>query len=122
MNAKALFPLTVAALVAASVSAVSLSKDGNPSAPAEAPVAARIVDLPTVTVRPSAEDRAYYQANRIVELATVTVRPDPQDRAHFLTSSSVRTVDFPVVTVRPSADVEVAVAGAISLVRQIAAR
>lgn len=119
MNARILLPLTAAALVAASVSAASISTSHQHDAPS---AATRIVDLPTITVRPAAEDLAYYQANKVVDLAAVTVRPQPEDRAYFLAMRDTRIVDLPVVTVRAELDeVQVAEVDAMR-VNQIATR
>jgi hypothetical protein len=121
MHTKTLFPLTAATLFALSLSAASLSSDRQQER-AVATAASEIVDLHSITVRPAAEDAAYYRANRIVDLAAVSVRPDPQDLAYFVASSQVRIVDFPVVTVRPRAEMEVASAGMRTVSQQVATR
>ena len=126
MNTKTFLPLTAAALFAVcagSMLIASQSYDAKATANVAAPVAAHIVDLPAVTVRPSAEDAAYYQAHKIVNLATVTVRPSAEDLAYFLANNTVRIVDMPVVTVRPSVeDAQIVAVGAASLVQQLATR
>jgi hypothetical protein len=127
MNTKTFLPLTAAALFAVcSGSMLIASQSYNAKANADiaaAPVATRIVDLPAVTVRPSAEDLAYYQANKIVDLAAVTVRPSAEDLAYFLANNPARIVDMPVVTVRPSAeDAQIVAVGTASLVQQLATR
>lgn len=121
MNTKTLIPLTAAALFALSLSAASLSSDRQhervvPTAGME------IVDLPSITVRPAAEDAAYYRANKIVDLAAVSVRPDPQDLAYFVAGSQIRIVDLPVVTVRPRAEMEIAAVGMGAVSQQVASR
>ncbi len=121
MNTKTLFPLTAAALFALSLSAAPLSSDRQHER-VVVPAAIEIVDLPSITVRPAAEDAAYYRANKIVDLAAVSVRPDPQDLAYFVASSQVRIVDFPVVTVRPRAEMEVAAVGMRAVAQHIATR
>jgi len=111
MNAKSLLPLTAAALFAVCAGSALISSHNADAA--SAPTANRIVDLPTVTVRPDPADLTTYHASRIVELPAVTVRPEAQDLAFYLARQTARIVDLPAVTVRPSAeDVErVVVAG-----------
>ena len=125
MNTKTFLPLTAAALFAVcsgSMLLASQSYDANASAKTEA-TAAKIVDMPTVTVRPSAEDAAYYQANKIVDLAAVTVRPAAEDLAYFLADNTARIVDMPVVTVRPTVeDMQIVAIGAATLAQQLASR
>lgn len=122
MDTKTFLPLTAAALFAVCAGSMLISSQSYHQANA-APVASRIVDLPTVTVRPAFEDAAYYQANKIVDLATVTVRPAAEDLAYFLAGNTARIVDMPVVTVRPSAeDAQRVVAGAATLAQQLASR
>ena len=108
MNAKNLLPLTAAAVFAlcAGAMVVSATHADNNNLNAAAP-AARIVDLPTVTVTPDAADLAHYHTYkdaRIVDLATITVTPTAEDLAQFVAQQAVRIVDMPVVTVRPSAE------------------
>lgn len=56
---------------------------GDP--PTSARYTGHIVDLPTVTVRPSPLDAAAYRhSRRIVDLEAVVVRPREEDRARFL--------------------------------------
>ena len=125
MNTKHLIPLTAAALFAVCAGSALISTqsyEANARA-AAAPAAARIVDLPAVTVRPEAGDLAYYQANKIVDLAAVTVRPDARDLAFFLADRGARIVDMPVVTVRPSVeDMQTVAVGAAALAQQLALR
>lgn len=147
MNTKTFLPLTAAALFAVcsgSMLLASQSYDANASAKTEA-TAAKIVDLPTITVRPSVEDAAYYQGPKIVDLPTITVRPSAEDvayyqapkivdlptitvrpaedLAYFLADNTARIVDMPVVTVRPSVeDMQVAAIGAATLAQQLASR
>ena len=86
-------------------------------------VAAHVVDLPTVTVRPAVEDLVFYQASKVVDFAAVIVRPAPEDLAFLLADRSARIVDMPVVTVTPSAeDLQWVAIGATSLAQQLAAR
>ena len=105
MNAKNLLPLTAAAVFALCAGAMVVSAthaDNNAAAPT-----ARIVDLPTVTVKPDAADLAHYNIYKdakIVDLATITVKPGAEDLAQFVAQQAVRVVDMPVVTVRPSAE------------------
>jgi putative intracellular protease/amidase len=121
-----LIPLSAAILFAVCAGSALISTQAyqaNARASTTAPVAARIVDLPTVTVRPAAEDLAFYQANKIVDLAAVTVRPDASDLAFFLADRGARIVDMPVVTVRPSVeDMRTVAAGAAALAQQLASR
>jgi hypothetical protein len=125
MNTKTFLPLTAAILFAVcsgSMLLASQSYDANASAKTEAAVA-NIVDMPAVTVRPSVEDAAYYQANKIVDLAAVTVRPAAEDLAYFLADSTARIIDMPAVTVRPSAqDMQNVAIGAATLAQQLASR
>jgi hypothetical protein len=123
MNTKTFLPLTAAALFAVCAGSMLISSQSYNEASAKTPVASHIVDLPAVTVRPSFEDAAYYQANKIVDLAAVTVRPAAEDLAYFLADNTARIVDMPVVTVRPSVeDTQIVVAGAASLAQQLASR
>lgn len=124
MNTKTFLPLTAAALFAVCAGSMIVSGHSyEAKASAAAPVASHIVDLPTVTVRPSVEDAAFYQANKIVDLAAVTVRPAAEDLAFFLADNTVRVVDMPVVTVRPSAeDVQIVAVGAATLAQQLVSR
>ena len=125
MNAKTLIPLSAAALFA--IVAGSLVAAHSSSA-THAPVASAtaqnsIVDLPAVTVRPSFEDAAYFQANKIVDLAAITVRPEASDMAAFLADNSARIVDMPVVTVRPTVeDIQIVAVGVAALAQQLASR
>ncbi|RZA37467.1 MAG: hypothetical protein EOP92_00120 [Lysobacteraceae bacterium] len=124
MNTKTFLPLTAAALFAVcSGSMLLASQSYDAKAAAKTSVAAHVVDMPTITVRPAAEDAAYYQANKIVDLAAVTVRPAAQDLAYFLADNTARIVDMPVVTVRPSVeDIQVVAIGAATLAQQLASR
>lgn len=124
MNTKTFLPLTAAALFAVCAGSMLISSQSYNEASAKAaPVASHIVDLPTVTVRPSFEDAVYYQSNKIVDLAAVTVRPAAEDLAYFLADNTARIVDMPVVTVRPSAeDVQIVAVGAATLAQQLASR
>ena len=125
MNAKTLIPLSAAALFAIVAGSLVASHSSNAASAAVASVATQdnIVNLPAVTVRPSLEDAAYYQANKIVDLATVTVRPAAADLAYFLADNTTRVIDMPVVTVRPSVeDIQVVAVGAATLAQQLAAR
>ena len=125
MNTKTLIPLSAAALFAIVAGSLVAAHSYNASftAAASAPTQNSIVDLPTVTVRPSFEDAAYFQAHKIVDLATVTVRPAAEDLAYFLADNTARVVDMPVVTVRPSVeDIQIVAVGAATLAQQLAAR
>ena len=124
MNTKTFLPLTAAALFAVcSGSMLLASQSYDAKAAGKTSVAARVVDMPTITVRPAAEDAAYFQANKIVDLAAVTVRPAAQDLAYFLADNTARIVDMPVVTVRPSVeDIQVVAIGAATLAQQLASR
>jgi hypothetical protein len=124
MNTKHLIPLTAAALFAVCAGSALISTQSyEANAQAAAAATARIVDLPAVTVRPGAEDLAYYQANKIVDLAAMTVRPDARDLAFFLADRGARIVDMPVVTVRPSVeDMQTVAVGAAALAQQLALR
>jgi hypothetical protein len=122
MNAKTLIPLSAAALFAiVAGSLVAAHSSNSPSASASTQNS--IVDMPAVTVRPSLEDAAYFQANKIVDLAAVTVRPAAEDLAFFLADNTARIVDMPAVTVRPSVeDIQIVAVGAATLAQQLAAR
>ena len=76
---------------------------------AEAPRTERIVDLPTITVRPDTALRAELAAAHatpaahIVDLAGVTVRPAGALRTELAARAVVaRIVDLPRITVRPT--------------------
>jgi hypothetical protein len=99
MTTKSFLPLTAAALFAVCAGSAVISSHHADAA--STPTASRIVDLPTVTVRP---DPAAHHASRIVELPAVTVRPEAQDLAFYLGRQTARIVDLPAVTVRPSAE------------------
>ena len=125
MNTKTFLPLTAAALFAVCAGSMLISSQSyaEANAKASAPVPSHIVDLPTVTVRPSFQDAVYYQSHKIVDLATVTVRPAAEDMAYFLADNTARIVDMPVVTVRPSVeDVQIVAIGAATLAQQLASR
>ncbi|MEP6907864.1 MAG: hypothetical protein ABI858_07795 [Pseudoxanthomonas sp.] len=126
MNTNAFLPMTAAILFAVcSGSMLLASQSYDAKAGSNAPLASttHITDMPTMTVRPSVEDAAYYQANKIVDLAAVTVRPAAQDLAYFLADNTARIIDMPVVTVRPSVeDIQVAAIGAATLAQQLASR
>ena len=127
MNAKTLIPLTAAALFAVCASSMLIASHSyatNAATHAAAQANTQhIVNLPAVTVRPAAEDLAYFQANKIVDLATVTVRPEASDLAQFLASNTARVVDMPVVTVRPTVeDMQIVAIGAVTLAQQLASR
>ena len=104
------------------------------SAAADAPRADRIVDLPTVTVRPDAALRAELAANatqapHIVDLPSVTVRPDRALRTEMAARALVaHIVDLPAIHVHPSAEqlaeraAIVAAERAQALTAQLAAR
>lgn len=73
---------------------------------AESPRNDRIVDLPTITVRPDAAQRIELAAAsaRIVDLPAVTVRPSAAQRAELAgQATAIRTVDLPTITVHPTA-------------------
>lgn len=109
MNTKTLLPLTAAAvftLCAGSMVISATHADNNRQA-ADASVAANIVTLPTVSVKPDPADLAYFQTYKnakVVELAAVKVRPATEDMAYYLANQAVQIVDMPVMTVRPSAE------------------
>ncbi|MGH8061152.1 MAG: hypothetical protein ACREO7_03955 [Pseudoxanthomonas sp.] len=88
MNSKLVYLLltTTALLAMASASAPGR----NPSA--AAPTFSRTTELPAVSVRPAAEDAAWYQAHKIVDLDAILVRPDTRDLALFV-ADTVRTLD-----------------------------
>lgn len=125
MNAKTLIPLSAAALFAIVAGSLVAAHSSNATfvAAGSAPTQNSIVDLAAVTVRPSFEDAAYFQAHKIVDLAAVTVRPAAADLAFFLADNTARVVDMPVVTVRPSAeDIQIVAVGVATLAQQLAAR
>ena len=86
MNNKLFFTLAAAGLLIA----VGAGAPTGTASRADAPVAPRIVELPTVRVHPAAEDAAWYQPRKIVDLATVTVRPAAADQAFFLSGIALR--------------------------------
>ncbi|HZF97852.1 MAG TPA: hypothetical protein VEY92_06345 [Pseudoxanthomonas sp.] len=122
MNTKSFLPLTAAALFAVCAGSALISSHNADAASAPA-IVSRIIDLPTVTVRPDPADLAAYHASRIVELPAVTVRPETQDLAFYLARHTTRTVDLPTVTVRPSAeDMERVVVAGAALAQRLSAR
>lgn len=86
MNTKLFFPLAAAILL---LVVDFRSPTGNPSR-IDVPDSSRIVELPTVRVRPAVEDAAYYRAHKIVDLAAVTVHPAAADQAFFLAGMALR--------------------------------
>lgn len=125
MNAKTLIPLSAAALFAIVAGSLIAAHSSHASlaASASTPTQNSVVDLPAVTVHPSVEDAAYFQARKIVDLAVVTVRPAAADLAFFLADNTARVIDMPVVTVRPSVeDIQIVAVGAATLAQQLAAR
>jgi hypothetical protein len=91
MNTKNLLPLTAAAVFAlcAGSMVVSATHADNNRNTAEA---THIVDLATVTVKPSAEDLAYFvaqQAVRVVDMPVVTVRPSAEDMQQIAVQAGV---------------------------------
>lgn len=73
-----------AALAAALMVAPALGLLADDTAP-NARSTERIVDLPTIAVRPTAFDAAVYRhSRRIVEIDAMVVRPSEADRAIFL--------------------------------------
>lgn len=91
MNTNFVIPLATLAVLAAATAAAS-----RISFPPDAPVDGRIVDLPTVTVRASSQDVAYFRANRIVDLPRITVYPESTDLALLLATNPVRIAHSPV--------------------------
>ena len=131
MNSKTFLPLTAAILFAICSGSMLLAGQTHSTdavavsthAAAQSVTSMEIVDLPTVTVRPAAEDLAFYHAHRIVDLATVTVRPSADVLAMLASEQSKPVVNLPAVTVRPSAeDMQQVAIGAITLVEQFATR
>ncbi len=117
MNAKFLFPLIAATSLVACVATESVPEFAAP------PVSTTIVDLPTISVFPAAEDLAYYRANRVVDLAAISVQPEPEDLAFYLARRNARIVDMPMVRVRPDVeDVQIASVERAMRVNHIAAR
>lgn len=100
MNARSLISLTAVALVSTCLIAPASSQATQPATTAMA--AGGIVDLPTITVRPSAEDLAFYRANRVVDLAAVTVRPAREDLAYFISSRKAGNLDVARETFSPA--------------------
>jgi uncharacterized lipoprotein YajG len=78
------------AILAATLLTVASIPQWVETSPIAAPAVDRIVDLPTVTVRPAAQDAAYYQAHRIVDLAVIIVYADAADQASFLADTALR--------------------------------
>lgn len=106
MNTNFVIPLVALTVLAAATAAAS-----RISFPAEEPAAGRIVDLPTVTVRASPQDAAYFRAHRIVDLPRITVYPESTDLALFLASNTVSIVHSPVsLPQNPMLDGQAAVA------------
>ncbi len=131
MNTQTLLPLSAAALFALCAGAmfVSASQSSDniaPAAPAATVAADRIVTLPTVSVRPDADDLAHYLAYRdvkTVDLATVTVHPESDDLAAYLSRHTAHITDLPAVTVRPSVqDMQHVARQAGALAAQLASR
>jgi hypothetical protein len=88
MNTRILFHLAAIALLAVAAASAPVR---SPSLPV-AEVSPRIVDLPAITVRPAAEDAAYYRAHKIVDLAAVSVYPEAAERTWFV-ADAVRAGD-----------------------------
>ena len=104
MNTNLVYPLAALAVLATATATASLI-----SFPTDASVDGRIVDLPAVTVRASAQDVAYFRAHRIVDLPQVTVYPESTDLALFLATDAVRAVHLPVsLSQTPVSDRQVA--------------
>ncbi len=129
MNTKTLIPLTAAILFSICAgSGLIAAKSAHAEASIDSATTTQehIVTLPTVSVRPDAEDLAAYQASqsRIVDLATVTVLPDAEDLAYYMAMQTARIVDLPAVTVRASSeDVrEAIVRGAAFTAQKVAGR
>lgn len=130
MNTKTLLPLTAAAVFALCAGSMVLSAnsyaDTHVQVQANASHAARIVDMPAVTVKPEATDLAHYltyKDAKVVNLPAVTVRPQSQDLAYFLANQTAQIVDMPAITVRPSAeDLQNIALQAGVLAQQLAAR
>jgi hypothetical protein len=121
MNTKSFLPLTAAVLFAVCAGSALIASHSADAA--STPTVSRIVDLPTVTVRPDPADLAAYHASRIADLPAVTVRPEAHDLAFYLAWQTAPIVDLPAVTVRPSAeDVERVVVAGTALAQQLAAR
>jgi hypothetical protein len=72
------------------------------SFPSDAPNDGRIVDLPGVTVHPSRQDAAHFQAHRIVDLPRITVRPAPANLALSLADEAAHLVDFTAPLPQPA--------------------
>lgn len=92
MKTRILFRWIAPALLA--MSAATAGSAGDPACLSDH---ARIVDLPAITVNPSALDVAYFRAHRIVDLPRVTVRPEAADLAVFLADNTARIVQSPLV-------------------------
>lgn len=130
MNTKTLLPLSAAALFALCAGSMVLSAnsfaDTNVSTANTTSAAARVVDLPAVTVTPEANDLAHYLTYKdvkVVNLPALTVHPESQDLAYFLAAQTASIVDMPAITVRPSAeDMQMFASQAGVLARQLAAR
>ena len=130
MNTKTLLPLSAAALFALCAGSMVLSTnsfaDNHVASATVAPVAARVVDLPAVTVKPDAADLTHYltyKDAKVVNLPAVTVHPESTDLAYFLATQTANIVDMPAITVRPSAeDMQLFATQAGTLARQLAAR
>lgn len=131
MNTKTLLPLSAAVLFTLCAGSMVLSTNSyadnaSTTTVAAAPAAARVVDLPAVTVTPDAADLNHYLAYKdvkVVNLPAVTVHPESHDLAYYLATQTASVVDMPAITVRPSADdLRVFAAQAGMLARQLAAR
>ncbi len=128
MNTKTLLPLTAAAVFALCAGSMFLSAKtyADNSVQATASNAARVVDLPAVTVTPDAADLAHYltyKDAKVVNLPAVTVNPDARDLAYYLATQTASIVDMPTITVRPSAeDLQQFAVQAGVLAQQLAAR
>ncbi len=128
MNTKTLLPLTAAAVFALCAGSMFLSAKtyADNSVKATASNAARVVDLPAVTVTPDAADLAHYltyKDAKVVNLPAVTVNPDARDLAYYLATQTASIVDMPTITVRPSAeDLQQFAVQAGVLAQQLAAR
>lgn len=108
MNTNALLPLAAATLFALCAGSMVLSQHHDESqTPAPVAVAANVIDLPAVNVRPDPADLAYFQATqsaRVVDLPAVKVTPDMADLAYYQAARGAeRVVTLAAVTVRPAA-------------------
>lgn len=96
MNTRIVFPFALVPFAAAGLLVAAMAAANRVDSPTDAPASALIADLPAITVRPDAQDAAYFRMRRIVDLPRITVRPEPADLASLLADDTARLAHLPV--------------------------